>query len=181
MKVCTMLTESVETYNRNLLRKLIWMSRQLGRYNNPQSIIYWSNAITAVKNLLFTLPNHPSVVEDQLPAALTITTNAISKAPAIYTNTISKAPNISCTIKPSALSPVVEEAKHFGSVTALRKILEAPLAGPSSSKTCSSKGSRSYHQLTKTTAKSTLNPQRRNRRVKNLAEVSSTSYELISN
>ena len=118
-----MLTEFVQTYNHNLLRKLIWMFRQLGRYNDPQPIIYWSNAI-AVKNLLFTLQNYPSVVEDELPAILTNTTNPISKAPTIYTNNISKAPNISCTIEPSDFHPVVKEAKHCGSITAVRKIFE---------------------------------------------------------
>ena len=175
-----MLTESARTYNHNLLRKLIWMSRQLGRYNDPQSIIYWSNAIIAVKNLLFASPGHPSVVEGQPPAALTITSNAISKAPAIWTNTISKAPNISCTIEPSATSPVVKEAKHCGSVTAARKIFKTPLAGPGSYKSCSSKVSKPYHRQTKTSIKSTLSPQRRDRRIENLAKASRTSGELTS-
>ena len=163
----------------NLLRKLIWMSRQLGRYNGPQSIIYWSNVIIAVKNLLFASPNHPSVVEDQLPVALTITTNAMSKAPAIWTNTISKAPNISCTIEPSAISPVVKEAKHCGSVPAVRKIFETPLAGPGSSKSCSSKVSKSYHRQTKPPTKS-ISPERRYRRIEDVAKASTTSGELTS-
>ena len=158
----------------------MWMSRQFGRYNDPLSIIYWSNAITAVKNLLFTLPNHPSVVEDQLPATLTITTTAISKAPAIYANAISKAPNVSSTIEPSSLSPVVKKAKHCGSVTAVRKTREPHLITPGSSKLCSSKLSKSYSQQTITPSKLTLNPERRNRRMKNPAKASGTADELTS-
>ena len=71
----------------------------------------------AVKNLLFTSPNHHSVVEEQLPATLTITRNSISMGPTIYTNALSKAPNIYCT-------------KHCESVTAVRKISETVLAIP---------------------------------------------------
>ena len=54
----------VASYNRSILSKLSWMSRQLRRYDDLQSIQFWANSMHLVKNLLI-LPQTPA---NTLPA-----------------------------------------------------------------------------------------------------------------
>ena len=62
-------------YNQRLMKKMLWMAGQLGRFNDSVSIANWANSMALLKNLLCTsptdttikLPRH--VILGQLPPA----------------------------------------------------------------------------------------------------------------
>ena len=95
-----MMANTAETYNMYVMKKLTWMSRQFGRYNDPNSIIYWANAMIAVKNLLFTRARHQSIDYGQ------------NKAQTACKYTASKPQSISFTRDPSFLSASALQSCH---------------------------------------------------------------------
>jgi len=62
---------STSAYNHHIMNKMLWMSRQLQKYNDNVSIINWVNAMTVLKSLL--LPSPLSHLQTRLQPQLQLT------------------------------------------------------------------------------------------------------------
>ena len=74
------------SYNRSILSKLSWMSRQLRRYDDLQSIQLWANSMHLVKNLLITPTTPENSVHVPQNSTWNETISAVS-SPSLLTST----------------------------------------------------------------------------------------------